>query len=203
MNDVLAQTHTSRMGTDGNSKLGSHQQNGKDLTYTSEADGVNLADVDSFGLEKLLKDHPVVCMFAGRDANPIRLEGLSDGRMAEDIIRSSRFLDEPRKWILERTCGSSVHPIPRLDLSQAAGVLNRLVHLPYLVRIDHQHCTRRSSILSLQLWAIRITRPPVLGEVLRVVDNGSDEFSSSEVRLKVASDFHLEVAETFCDGFFC
>ena len=96
MNDMLTQAHTPSMGADRDSKLGSHQQNSENLTHTSEADGVNLADIDGFGLEKLFEDHPVVCVFAGCDTNAIRLEGLSDGGVAEDIVRSSRFLDEPR-----------------------------------------------------------------------------------------------------------
>jgi len=96
MNNVLAQAHPSGMRTYGNAKLGCHQQNGENLAHTSEADGVDLADVDGFGLEKLLEDHPVMRMLTGRDANTVRLKSLSDGGMAEDIVRSSGFLNEPR-----------------------------------------------------------------------------------------------------------
>ena len=92
--------------------------------------------------------------------------------------------------------------VPRFNLSQAFGVLDRLVYLPYLVRINHKYRTRRSSILSPQFRAIRIPRLLVLGKMLRIVDDGPDEFASPEVSLKVTSDFHLEVIETFCDGFF-
>ena len=35
-----------------------------------------------------------------------------------------------------------------------------------------------------------------------IIDDGSDEFASSEVRLDVTSDFHLKVVETLRDGFF-
>ena len=42
----------------------------------------------------------------------------------------------------------------------------------------------------------------LFGEVLRIVNDRSDEFASSKVRLEVASDFHLEVVETLRDGFF-
>jgi len=38
-----------------------------------------LADVDGFGLEKLLEDNPVMCVFAGRDANAVRFECFADG----------------------------------------------------------------------------------------------------------------------------
>ena len=96
MDDMFAQTHTPGMGTDGDAELCGHQQNRKDLTYTSKADRVNLADIDCFGLEKLLENNPVVGMFTSRDAYTIRLESLSDGGMAEDIVWSSRLLDEPR-----------------------------------------------------------------------------------------------------------
>jgi len=82
MNDMLAQTHTPGMRADNDTKLGSHQQNSENLTHTSEPDGVDLADVDCFGLEKLLEDHPVMCVFTGRDANTVRFESLSDSGMA-------------------------------------------------------------------------------------------------------------------------
>jgi hypothetical protein len=81
MNDMLAQTHTPGMRADRDTKLVGHQQNSENLTHTSESDGVNLTDVDGFGLEKLLEDHPVVRVFTGRDANTVRSEGLSDGGM--------------------------------------------------------------------------------------------------------------------------
>jgi len=95
MNNVLAQTHTSSVRADRDTELGGHQQHGEDLAHAGKADGVDLADVDGFGLEELLEDHPVVCVLTGRDADPIRLESLSDGGVTENIIWSSRFLDEP------------------------------------------------------------------------------------------------------------
>lgn len=82
MNDMLTQTHTPRMRADRDTILGRHQQNGKNLAHTSEPDRVDLADVDGFGLEELLEDHPVMCVFAGRDADPVRFESLPDGGMA-------------------------------------------------------------------------------------------------------------------------
>jgi hypothetical protein len=96
MDDMLAQTHAPGMGADGDPEFGGHQQNCEDLAHTSEADGVNLTDVDCFGLEKLFENHPVMCVFTCRDADTIRLESLSDGGMTEDIVWSSRLLDEPR-----------------------------------------------------------------------------------------------------------
>jgi len=202
MNDMLAQTHTPGMRADRDTKLGGHQQNSEHLTHTSEADGVNLADVDGFSLEQLLEDHPVMCMFACRDANTIWLESLSDGGMTEDIVWSSGLFNEPGGRRSEWPRGKSRSPVPGLNFSQAFGVLDRLIHLPNLVRVNHQYRTRRSSIFSLQSWAVRIQRLLALGKVLRIVDDGSDEFTSSEVRLEVTSDFHLEVVETFRDSFF-
>jgi len=85
------------VGADGDTELGGHQQHSENLTHASKADGVDLADVDGFGLEKLLEDHPVMRVLTGRDADSIRLESLSDGGMTEDIVWSGRFLDEPRR----------------------------------------------------------------------------------------------------------
>ena len=95
MNNVFAQTHTSGVRTDRDIEFGGHEQHGEDLTHASKADGVDLADVDGFGLEKLLEYHPVVCMLTGRDADSIRLESLSDGGMTDDIVWSSGLLDKP------------------------------------------------------------------------------------------------------------
>lgn len=97
---------------------------------------------------------------------------------------------------------AQVLPLPGLNLSQAFGVLYRLIHVPHLVRVDHQYRTRRSSILSLQSWATRIPGLLIFGKVLRIVDDGSDEFASSKVSLEVTSDLHLEVVETLRHGFF-
>ena len=82
MNDVFAQTHTSGVRADRDAELGRHQQNGENLAHASEPDRVDLADVDGFGLEELLEDHPVMCVFAGRDADAVRFESLPDGGMA-------------------------------------------------------------------------------------------------------------------------
>ena len=95
MNDMFAQTHAPCVGTDRDAELGGHQQNRENFTHTGETDRVDLADVDGFGLEKLLEDHPVMRVFAGRDANSIGLESLPDSGMTEDIIWGSGFLDEP------------------------------------------------------------------------------------------------------------
>jgi len=93
-------------------------------------------------------------------------------------------------------------PVPRLNLSEAFGVLDCLVHFPHLVRIDHQHRTCRSSILSLQLRTIGIPKFLALGQVFGIVNDGSHEFASSEVRPEVTSDLHLEVVETLRDSLF-
>jgi hypothetical protein len=95
MNDMLTQTHTPGMRADRDAELGGHQQNGENLTHTSEADGVYLADVDGFRLEKLLEDHPVMRVFTSGDANAVRFESLPNGSVAENIIRGGRLLDEP------------------------------------------------------------------------------------------------------------
>ena len=95
MNNVFAQTHTSSMRADRDAELGGHQQHGEDLAYACKADGVDLADVDGLGLEKLLEDHPVMCVLTSRDADTIRLESISDGGVTENIVWSSGFLYEP------------------------------------------------------------------------------------------------------------
>ena len=97
MNDMLAQTHTPGMRADRDTKFGGHQQNSENLAHTSKPDGVDLADVDGFGLKKLLEDHSVMCVFTGRNTNAVRFECLSDGGMTQDVIWGSGFLDEPTR----------------------------------------------------------------------------------------------------------
>jgi hypothetical protein len=95
MNNVFAQAHAPGVRADGDAELGGHQQDRENLTHTSEADGIDLADVDGFGLEKLLEDHPVVRVLASCDADTVWLESLSDSSVAEDIVGSSGLFDEP------------------------------------------------------------------------------------------------------------
>lgn len=73
MDDVLAQAHTSGVGADRDAELGGHKQNSKHLAHTSKANGVDLTDIDGFGLEELLEDHSVMCVLTRRDANAVRL----------------------------------------------------------------------------------------------------------------------------------
>lgn len=104
MNDMLAQTHTPRMRAHRDAELGGHQQNSENLTHTSKADGVYLADIDGFRLEKLLEDHPVVRVFTSGNADAVRFESLPNGSVTENIIRSSRLLNEPSVWQSGQSC---------------------------------------------------------------------------------------------------
>lgn len=50
----------SGVGTDGNAKLGGHQQDRQDLVDTGETTGVDLTDIDGVELKQLLEDHLTV-----------------------------------------------------------------------------------------------------------------------------------------------
>jgi hypothetical protein len=79
------------------SLLCGHEQYANNLTYTCQPARVNLAYINSFGLEQLLEHHAIVCVFTSGNANSMGLECLADGSMPKDVVRSSGFLDEPVK----------------------------------------------------------------------------------------------------------
>lgn len=71
-----------------------HEQHGHDFVDAAEPAGVDLAVVDRARLEELLEHDAVLAVLAGGDADAVRLEGLSDGRVAEDVVWRGRLFDE-------------------------------------------------------------------------------------------------------------
>jgi hypothetical protein len=64
MLDVLAQTNSTRMRADGDAELGSHQEDGKHFIDAAQVATVNLTELNSACLEKLLEEHAVLAMLA-------------------------------------------------------------------------------------------------------------------------------------------
>src|SRR5712691_2475786 len=106
------------MWTDRNAEFGGHKQNRQNLVHPADAAGINLADADGIGLKELLEDDAILHMLTG--GNPDRRDGPRNGGMSQNIIRAGGLLNP------EGVKGSQV-----LHSS------NRLVHLPYLVGVEH------------------------------------------------------------------
>jgi hypothetical protein len=178
MNNVFAKTDTTSVRADDDAKLRSHEQHTKNLRYASQTTGVNLADVNGFGLKQLLEDHSVVGVLSGGDTDAVRFQRFADSSVAKDVIRSGWLLDEPR-----------------LDLLKALHVVNSLLDVPDLVGVDHQHRPSGASVLALQVTASGIPTRGVLAQVLRVVDYGTNKLASTKIVRLISTDLHLEVVE--------
>lgn len=72
-----------------------HEQHGHDLVDAAESAGVDLAVVDGAGLEQLLEHDAVLAVLARGDSDAVRLESLSDGCVAEDVIWRGWLFDKP------------------------------------------------------------------------------------------------------------
>ena len=83
------------MRANGDAKLGRHQQDGQDLAHSSQSTRVDLADIDSLGLQQLLEGHSVVSVFSRSDTDPVGFQLLPDGSVTEGIVRRGRLLDKP------------------------------------------------------------------------------------------------------------
>src|SRR5215218_830846 len=69
MLDVLAQSHTAGVRTDGHAEFCRHQEHGDDLVDAAEAAGVYLAERDGISLQELLEKDAVLAMLARGDAD--------------------------------------------------------------------------------------------------------------------------------------
>lgn len=98
--DVFTEPDTSSVRTDGDSKLGRHQQDGQDLAHTSQSTRVDLTHIDGFGLQELLEGHSVVSVFTGGNTDPVGLELLPDRGVTKGIIGRGGLLDEPIEMIV-------------------------------------------------------------------------------------------------------
>jgi hypothetical protein len=97
MYDIFTQPYTSSMRTHRHSKLLRHQQHTQYLCDSCKSTGVNLANIDGICLQKLLKYHAIMCVFACGDSDAVGLESAADSGMAKDVIGGGRFLDEPTR----------------------------------------------------------------------------------------------------------
>jgi len=102
--------------------------------------------------------------------------------MSNNIIRSSRFLNEPR-----------------LDRFQDLHVLDSLWYIPNLVGINHKDTSGRSGVLACDgSW---VDWCSVFGHVCWVVDDFTDKKTSSKIVLSVCSDLELIVSlDCFLDS---
>jgi hypothetical protein len=97
------------------------EEDGKDLVDTSHAASIDLADIDGTLLQELLEDDTVLAHLASSDADTVGLECLTDGLVAEDVVRAGGLFDEPR-----------------LELGELLHVLDSLWDGPDLVGINHE-----------------------------------------------------------------
>jgi hypothetical protein len=92
---------------------------------------------------------------------------------------------------------------PGLDLSEGGHIVDRLLHVPHLVRIDHEHRAGRTRVLPCERGAAWETRRlGITREVLRVVYDRAYEPAAAQVVREVHAHFHFEVVEAGLDGFF-
>ncbi len=115
----LAQPDPAGVRADRNAELLRHEVHGKNLVDAAESRRVELAVVDRLGLEHLLEEHAVHAVLAGGDAD--RRHRLADRGVTEHVVRARRLLDPER-----------------LELGELADPLDRLRHVPDLVRVDHE-----------------------------------------------------------------
>jgi hypothetical protein len=97
----------------------------------------------------------------------------------------------------------SVHA-PGLDLCKRRDVVDRRLHVPHLVRVDHEHRTGRTRILSHERRALCwVPRLVSVWEVLWVVNDRADQPPTPQIVREVSADFHFEVVEAGLNAFFC
>src|SRR5689334_13516318 len=151
---VLAQTHTAGVRTHGNAELRRHQHYREHFVHAAEATAVDLTKSNRLRLHQLLEDHAILALLAGRDAD--RRDGFGDPRVAQHVVGARRLLDPP--WIEPR---------------ELAHVLDCLVDVPHLIRVEHQ----------LALLADRLAH----------------DLQATLVVLQVATDLDLEVRPPLLD----
>jgi hypothetical protein len=121
---VFGEADTTRVRYNGNLELLGHEHNSQSLIHTTQAAGIDLADINGAGHEQLLEHDTVLAHFTGGDANAVRLESLPDGLVAHDIVWRSWLFDEPG-----------------LEFAELLHVVDRLGDGPHLVGVDHEDVT--------------------------------------------------------------
>src|SRR5207245_9933765 len=101
---------------------------------------IDLAEIHSSGLQKLLEHPTVMAMLAGRDSD--RRHRLSDGGVAENIIGTRRLLDPNG-----------------IESGKFSHRFNRLIYVPNLICIHHQRSIRSD------LFANKGRTPDVIIEI--------------------------------------
>ena len=72
-----------------------HEQDGQDLVHSSQATCIDLADVNCTRHNQLLEDYAVLAHFSCCNTYVQRLEGFTDGFVAEDVVGRRGLLYEP------------------------------------------------------------------------------------------------------------
>lgn len=80
MDDVFAESDSSGVRADGDSKLSGHEKDAQDLVNSGETARVDLADIDGLSLEKLLENHPVVRVLSRGCSDASRQGSASAGK---------------------------------------------------------------------------------------------------------------------------
>jgi hypothetical protein len=149
-----------------------HEEHAEHLADARETTRVDLTDVYRLRLKQLLEQNPVVRVLARRDANSVCPECAPNRGVPQNIIRSRGFLNKPTAYLVffflppHREEGA-----PGLDLLERRHIVDRLLHVPDLVRVDHEHGPGRPRILPTERWTARVARRVSVREVLRVVDD--------------------------------
>ena len=92
--------------------------------------------------------------------------------------------------------------MPWLDLFQALHILYSLLHVPDLIRINHQNSPRRPRILPPQLCTIRVPCSDPRREERRVVDERPNELPAPQIVRLIRTNLHLEVIKPMRDRLF-
>ena len=164
---VLRKTNTAGVRNNRHTKLLGHEEDSKDLVDTAHTAGVDLTHIDGTGLEELLEDNTVLAHLTSSDTNAIRLKGIANGLVAEDIIGGCRLLDEPR-----------------LEVGELLHVLNGLRNRPNLVGICHEN-------IALVITNDLTSNTQTLAVALNVTTDLDLEVSVSSVESLLKQTLHL------------
>lgn len=202
-------------------EFGRHEQNREDLIDTSQSTRVDLTNVNSIKLQQLLEDHLSYVCFSGvfgrlgmgfqkkvlthsvmgvftcSDADIDGFEGFSNGSVSHGIIGSSRLFNEPRLQGFELLhVLYSLRHIPDLWIKRVRNLRMGMVFFFFFdlrrltVGVDHQYTACGAGILVGDRGGI--DRFSIFGHVGGIVNDGSDQSSSSKIIFRVGADFELK-----------
>lgn len=161
MNYILTQPYPARVRTHHHPKLLRHQKHAQHLAHARQPTAVDLAHVHRLCLQKLLEEDTVMRVFPGCDADAVWSEGASDGGVAENVVWGCGFFDKPVSEQCKYQRGTVLvgeGNLPRLNGLQTLDILHCFVHSPHLIRVNHQHRSRRTRVLPPQSLSIEISR---------------------------------------------